>query len=190
MAEKRNSRNSAPKKTMPWGPMFLSFAVGAFIMFLLHIKDNPTTMPEKKAIEKKVSKNKNGVEPTFEFYTLLPEMEVVVETPKKTQPPVVTLPTTPTTATISATNTDQSVDKVSYLLQVGSFRKAADADAYKAKLAFLGVESRVQTVTIDNKDTWHRVQIGPVIGRDKADALQKQLKQNSIDSLLMRAKNG
>lgn len=190
MAEKRNSRNSAPKKSMPWGPMFLSFAVGAFIMFLLHIKDNPTVVtPEKKAIEKKVSKNKNGVEPTFEFYTLLPEMEVVVETPKKTQAPVITLPTTPTENT-DKQSTDKAVDKVSYLLQVGSFRKAADADAYKAKLAFLGVESRVQTVTIDNKDTWHRVQIGPVIGRDKADALQKQLKENSIESLLMRAKNG
>jgi len=111
-------------------------------------------------------------------------MEVVVETPKKTQAPVITLPTSPTE------KTDKAVDKVSYLLQVGSFRKAADADAYKAKLAFLGVESRVQTVTIDNKDTWHRVQIGPVIGRDKADALQKQLKENSIESLLMRAKNG
>jgi cell division protein FtsN len=185
VAEKRNSRNSAPKQSMPWGPMFLSFAVGAFIMFLLHIKDDPKVVtPEKKAIEKKVSKNKNGVEPTFEFYTLLPEMEVVVETPKRPQPPVITLPTTPTE------NTDKAVDKVSYLLQVGSFRKAADADAYKAKLAFLGVESRVQTVTIDNKDTWHRVQIGPVIGRDKADTLQKQLKENNIDSLLMRAKNG
>ena len=192
MAERRNSRNSAPKKGMPWGPMLLSFAVGAFIMFLLHIKDDPTiATPENKIIEKKVSKKNSGVEPTFEFYTLLPEMEVVVETPKKTQPPVVTLPTTPTTPTITSTiDADQSIDKVSYLLQVGSFRKAADADAYKAKLAFLGVESRVQIVTIDNKDTWHRVQIGPVIGRDKADALQKQLKENSIDSLLMRAKNG
>jgi cell division protein FtsN len=194
VAEKRNSRNSAPKKSMPWGPMFLSFAVGAFIMFLLHIKDNPTTVaPQNKAIEKKVAKVKNGVEPTFEFYTLLPEMEVVVETPKKSEPPVVTLPTTPktmATATTANTTNDQSIDKVSYLLQVGSFRKAVDADAYKAKLAFLGVESRVQTVTIDDKDTWHRVQVGPIIGRDKADALQKQLKQNSIDSLLMRAKNG
>jgi cell division protein FtsN len=170
---------------MPWGPMFLSFAVGAFIMFLLHIKDNPTLVTlEKKVIEKKISKNNNAVEPTFEFYTLLPEMEVVVDTPKRAHPSVVTLPTTPTK------NTNQSADKISYLLQVGSFRKAGDADAYKAKLAFLGVESRVQTVTIDNKDTWHRVQIGPVIGRDKADALQKQLKKNSIDSLLMRAKNG
>ncbi|KKM93246.1 hypothetical protein LCGC14_1210330 [marine sediment metagenome] len=201
MAQKRNSRNSAPKKALPWGPMLLSFVVGGFIMFLLHIKDEPTTVkPEKKVAEKKVvAKNKNGVEPTFEFYTLLPEMEVVVDTPKKPDAPVVTLPTTPktvastTTAQTPATSTVSpapQVDKISYLLQVGSFRKSSDADAYKAKLAFLGVESRVQTVTIDNKDTWHRVQIGPVIGREKADALQKQLKQNSIDSLLMRAKNG
>lgn len=192
MAEKRNSRNAPPKKSMPWGPMLLSFAVGAFIMFLLHIKDEPATVtPAKKVAEKKAVKKVTGVEPTFEFYTLLPEMEVVVETPKKTLPPVVTLPTNPTSNLTKETeNTEKAVDKVSYLLQVGSFRKAADADAYKAKLAFLGVESRVQTVTIDNKDTWHRVQIGPVLGRDKADALQKQLKQNSIDSLLMRAKNG
>lgn len=185
MAEKRNSRNTATKKSLPWGPMFISFAVGAFIMFLLHIKDNPTSDEvDKKIVEKKASKTNKAVEPTFEFYTLLPEMEVVVENPKKTQPPVVNLPTKPTT------NSEQSADKVNYLLQVGSFRKASDADAYKAKLAFLGVESKVQKVTIDNKDTWHRVQVGPIMGRDKADALQKQLKQNNIDSLLMRAKNG
>lgn len=201
MATKRNSRNTAPKKALPWGPMILSFVVGAFIMFLLHIKDNtPVVTPAKKTIEKKVSKNSKSVEPTFEFYTLLPEMEVVVETPKKPQPAVVTLPTIPTaptkpavpapTTTTAAVTADKPVDEVSYLLQVGSFRKLADADAYKAKLAFLGVESRVQTVTIDNKDTWHRVQIGPVKGRDKADALQKQLKENNIESLLMRAKNG
>lgn len=185
MAVKRNSRNKTTKKSLPWGPMFISFAVGAFIMFLLHIKDNPTPKTqEKKVTKEKNNKNDKAVEPTFEFYTLLPEMEVVVENPKKTEAPIITLPTTPTTSS------EQSVDKINYLLQVGSFRKAADADAYKAKLAFLGVESKVQKVTIDNKDTWHRVQVGPIMGRDKADALQKQLKQNSIDSLLMRAKNG
>ena len=85
---------------------------------------------------------------------------------------------------------NKQADKTSYMVQVGSFRKSSDADAFKAKLAFLGIESKVQTVTIDNKDTWHRVHIGPIVGRDKADALQKQLKQNDIDSLLMRAKHG
>ncbi len=185
MAVKRNSRNTATKRSLPWGPMFISFAVGAFIMFLLHIKDNPTPEAlEKKVTKEQVNKNDKAVEPTFEFYTLLPEMEVVVEPSKNTQAPIVTLPAK------AATKAQQSTDEINYLLQVGSFRNASDADTYKAKLAFLGVESIVQKVTIDNKDTWHRVQVGPITGRDKADALQKQLKNNNIDSLLMRAKNG
>ena len=180
MAARKNSRNKAKEKTLPWGPMFLSFAVGAFAMFLLHLKDNvPAEQPGTEVKkEQKVSKQ---VEPTFDFYTLLPEMEVVVNTPKKT--PVVTAPA-------QKTPESASKEKVSYLIQVGSFRKASDADGFKAKLALLGIESKVQTVTIDNKDTWHRVQVGPIKGREKADALQTQLKQNEIKSLLMRAKHG
>jgi cell division protein FtsN len=186
VAVKRNTRNSpntANKNGLPWGPMFISFAVGAFIMFLANINDNPTAdvSGEKQTKEKR---DKKAVAPTFEFYTLLPEMEVVVDNNSKNRPTIVTLPTNPTT------NPEQSVAKINYLLQVGSFRKASDADAYKAKLAFLGIESKVQKVTINNQDTWHRVQVGPIIGRDKADALQKKLEQNNIDSLLMRAKNG
>ena len=84
----------------------------------------------------------------------------------------------------------KSVDKVSYLIQVGSFKNAKDADGFKARLALLGIESKVQTVTIDNTATWHRVQVGPIVGRDKVDQLQRQLKKNSIDSLLMRARHG
>ncbi|PHS27138.1 MAG: sporulation protein [Methylophaga sp.] len=182
MAATKNSRNKTTEKTIPWGPMFLSFAVGAFAMFLLHLKDNvPAEQPV--AVVKEDKKANKHVEPTFDFYTLLPEMEVVVKTPKQapTPKPIVTSPpqTTPETTV-----------KISYMLQVGSFRKAADADRYRARLALLGIESKVQTVTIDNKDTWHRVQVGPIIGRDNADQLQKQLKQNDIESLLMRAKHG
>ena len=180
MAARKNSRNKATEKSLPWGPMFLSFAVGAFAMFLLHLKDNvPADKVTEKVVEEKQSSK--SVEPTFDFYTLLPEMEVVVNTPTKTPTPIVTSPQkTPAKIT----------KKVSYMLQVGSFKKATDADSYRARLALLGVESKVQTVTIDNKDTWHRVQVGPILGREKADKIQKQLKQNKIESLLMRSKHG
>ncbi len=182
---KRNTRNDNASRSLPWGPMLLSFLVGAFIMFLLHIKDN---VPEDKTsqTETQTQEEKKGVEPTFDFYTLLPEMEVVVENKNKGKQPVVTSPPqqaqTETAPTVEPT--------ASYMIQVGSFKKMADADGFRAKLAFLGIESKVQTVTIDNKDTWHRVQIGPIAGRDKADAVQKQLRQNDIDSLLLRAKHG
>jgi cell division protein FtsN len=186
MAAKRNSRNQSEKKSLPWGPMLLSFAVGVFVMFLLHLKDNVD--PEQhsnKGNEKKSEKKSKAIEPTFDFYTLLPEMEVVVEdNDKQSKKTIVTSP--PQESSDKATTTE----KVSFLLQVGSFKKLSDADGFRAKLAFLGVESKVQTVTIDNKDTWHRVQVGPILGREEADAIQKQLRQNDIDSLLMRAKHG
>ena len=185
---KRNTRNDNTSRSLPWGPMLLSFAVGAFIMFLLHIKDN---VPEDKTSQtnnKNQQQEKKSVEPTFDFYTLLPEMEVVVENKNKGKQPVVTSP--PQTLQPQPEAPPAAEPTASYMIQVGSFKKLADADGFRAKLALLGIESKVQTVTIDNKDTWHRVQVGPIAGRNKADAVQKQLRQNDIDSLLLRAKHG
>jgi len=185
VAAKRNARHQAQQKSLPWGPMLISFLVGLFVMFLVHLNDNVT--PEQsnnKTAKIKTEKKSKAVEPTFEFYSLLPEMEVVVERPKQA------VVTSPTQQKITKQQVNNSKEEIRYLLQVGSFRKSADADAYKAKLAFLGIESKVQTVTIDNKDTWHRVQVGPIIGRKKADAVKNQLQKNKIDSLLVRAKNG
>lgn len=200
MASKRNTRNrQQPQRgSMPWGPMLLSFAVGAFVMFLVHLKDNvPADGTPKTAQQEQKSA---GIEPTFDFYTLLPESEEVVTRPQTAEQPIVTAPpeqTAEATAEPETSSSEQqpaetakAEETESYMIQVGSFKKLSDADAYRAKLAFLGVESKVQTVTIDDQDTWHRVQIGPISGRGQADALQKQLRENDIDSLLLRAKHG
>jgi len=182
VAARKNSRHQAQQKSLPWGPMLISFFVGLFVMFLVHLNDNVVPEQGTKSAKTQTEKKSKAVEPTFEFYSLLPEMEVVVERPKQA---IVTSPTQQKTTK----EVNNSKEEIRYLLQVGSFRKSADADAYKAKLAFLGIESKVQTVTIDNKDTWHRVQVGPLIGRKKADAVKSQLQKNKIDSLLVRAKN-
>ncbi|MCX4192438.1 SPOR domain-containing protein [Methylophaga sp. OBS1] len=187
MAARRNTRNKEQGRSLPWGPMLLSFAVGAFVMFLLHLKDNvpedKTGTTVKKAAEQEQAQS---VEPTFDFYTLLPEMETVVENKNKGEQPVVTAPPEPPAAEPEPQTQTEAEPAERYMIQVGSFKKLADADGFRAKLALLGIESKVQTVTIDNKDTWHRVQIGPIAGRDQADALQRQLRENQIDSLLLR----
>ena len=184
MAGKRNTRNSkqAEQKTLPWGPMFLSFAVGLFVMFLVHLNDNVEPQTSNSSGTEQAKKTNNSIEPTFEFYTLLPEMEVVINTPAQ--------PRTQHSPREEKPEIRSKEDKNTYLLQVGSFRKLSDADGFKAKLAFLGIESKVQTVTIDNKDTWHRVQVGPIIGRVKAEVVKTQLQQNKIESLLVRTKHG
>lgn len=109
----------------------------------------------------------------YDFFTVLPEMEVVVpeqELSKKSQPTE--------TATVPA-------DSDSYLLQVGSFREKTDAEQMKARLALLGITTRIQTVTV-NGATWHRVRVGPVSGARRADEMRKQLNDNGIDSLVMK----
>ena len=110
----------------------------------------------------------------YDFFTVLPEMEVVVpeqELSRKAGP-------APDSTSASA--------QESYILQVGSFRNAADAEQMKAQLALLGSLATVQTVTV-NGQTWHRVRIGPFKGARKADEMRRMLSDNQIDTLVMKA---
>lgn len=184
MATKRRNRRKQPeKKGLPIAAMLISFAVGAFVMFLFHLKDNVpvenTAGKPEKIVEKTVP---DTIEPTFDFYDILPEMEVKVDKPKVAVKKPAASKKAEKTAAI------EKADSVSYLIQVGSFKNAADADGFKARVALLGIESKVQTVTIDNSETWHRVLIGPIVGRDKADSIQQRLKKNKIDSFLLRTR--
>lgn len=109
----------------------------------------------------------------YDFFTVLPEMEVVVpeqELARKSQP---------------AETTTVKTDTGSYLLQVGSFRENSDAEQMKARLALLGITARIQAVTV-NGATWHRVRVGPVDGARQADAMRNQLANNGIESLVMK----
>ena len=111
--------------------------------------------------------------PRYDFFTVLPEMEVVVpeqELSRKAEPAPDTAPTS---------------TQDSYILQVGSFRNAADAEQMKARLALLGSIASVQTVTV-NGQTWHRVRIGPFKGARMADEKRRMLSDNQIDTLVMK----
>ncbi len=80
----------------------------------------------------------------------------------------------------------KKAEREAYLLQVGSFRKAADAENLKARLAFMGVETRVQKVTINNKDTFHRVRSGPYRSKKELDEIRSMLTRNKIKSIAIK----
>lgn len=181
-----NKRKYQQPKTLLWAPACIGFVAGMLVMFL-HLKYNIVAPDQHKAAVSNAENKSTTPAPVFDFYTMLPETEVVVEVPKKIHQAIVTSP--PLQQPKQAT-TGKPIAKTSYLLQAGSFKNLPDADGFKARLALLGIESKIQTVTIDNKDTWHRVQVGPIIGRDQASTLQQQLRQTGIDTLLMRAKHG
>jgi len=61
-----------------------------------------------------------------------------------------------------------------YLLQVGAFPNAADAEALKAKLALQGFVANVQTVQVGSQ-TFHRVRLGPYRSATELEAVQSRL---------------
>ena len=114
--------------------------------------------------------------PKFDFYTLLPELEVVI--PEEEKRPLQQ----------RSTNSKPAEYTGGYLLQAGSFQQFNEADSLKARLALLGVEAHIQSVDVNNTK-WHRVHIGPSSDRQALEKLRERLRSNHIDTLLMQAKN-
>ena len=109
----------------------------------------------------------------YDFFTVLPEMEVVVPEQELSRQ---TRPEAPTPA---------QADGEQYILQVGSFQERADAEQRKARLALMGESATIQTVTV-NDATWHRVRVGPVSGARQAEDIRNRLADSGIDSLVMK----
>ena len=109
--------------------------------------------------------------PRYDFFTVLPGMEVVVSEQE------LSLRQEPTGEALNDTS--------AYLLQVGSFKSAAEADQMKAQLALSGFTATVHSVKV-NDASWHRVRIGPVEGAREADEIRRRLLDSGIDSLVMK----
>ena len=112
----------------------------------------------------------------FDFYTILPSQEVVVPDP---EPPV-------KKESKPGDKKTKPVPEGVYYLQAGSFRSLDDANGMRAQVILLGTEASIQTVTID-RDTWHRVRVGPYKNLARLREVRKRLRDNRIETLLIRA---
>lgn len=113
--------------------------------------------------------------PRFDFYTILPEMEVAIPDSENVDEPTKSIPVVEQEGT--------------YILQAGSFKTAAEADRLRANLILEGIEATIQTVTIDNKDTWHRVHIGPYQELKDVNDVRARLKESKIEAILLKVKS-
>ena len=111
-------------------------------------------------------------EPQFDFYEMLPKFEVVI-------------PEQDGTAPAAGPGTGPVEKPGAYILQAGSFRNHADADRVRALIAMQGVESKIQKVTID-RDTWHRVRVGPITNLQQLEETRSKLRNARIDALVIR----
>lgn len=76
-----------------------------------------------------------------------------------------------------------------FVIQVAAFRTRAEADARVAALTLAGLNARVEQVTIDNKDTWYRVRLGPYGSANAAATAQQGLKAQGFTGVVMKVKS-
>ena len=74
-----------------------------------------------------------------------------------------------------------------FLLQAGAFRSHDDADAMRARLALLGLDSRIFPLE-QGGATLYRVRLGPYGNLDDINRIRKTMAENGIDVQLIRLK--
>ena len=152
--------------------------------------DNPQTKTDSS----------RGKKPAFDFYSLLPEMEVVV--------PDTDFPIRSKTKTNNDPNASKSTAAVKpevkspdntitkafnsggkYFIQAGAFRDLRSADRRKANLALIGIKSSIVSVDLKSRGVWHRVRVGPFADIKKMSRVRSVMKSNNITSIAVKVKS-
>ena len=124
--------------------------------------------------------------PRFEFYKVLTDkQDTTAPVQKGSDKPGATENKPAPAQTIQPA--EKAAAKETYFLQAGAFPNADDADKLKAKLAMLGMEASIQTVTIPDRGVWHRVRLGPYKGTDEMNKTLAALKQNGVEATPTKA---
>ena len=215
----RAQRRKKPAAVSPWIGVIGGLLIGLFVAFLVFIKMQAepeqadytaeTLLPLAETVQQDVrdvhKDSKDAIppppKPIFNFYTLLPEMEVVIPeeeiseglkqpTPpvrmaapvEEAKPAVAAKPPKPVVPAVATTTKQAKPPAGSYYLQVGSFKNGTQAERFRAELALQGMQTNIQTVTINNKDTYHRVRVGPFYSFDALDKTRQKLKKKGIES--------
>lgn len=186
------------KASLPgWVWMLGGLFIGLFVALLIYLdKTNPqretanigkavtqffqqkakdvreATQPDTKTESNSTT---NKTLPRFDFYTILPELEVAI----------------PEEELIEASkkpHTQNSSETIDYMLQAGSFRNMEQADRLKAKLALQGIVATIQTVHIRDGETWHRVRVGPITDIATLNQTRKRLSDIGVPSIVIKDK--
>lgn len=111
--------------------------------------------------------------PRFDFYKILPGLEEPATDQQLKE----------------AQKGAAAAAREAFFLQAGAFQNAPDADNLKARLALLGVEASIQTITLPDKGVWHRVRIGPYTSVEELNRTRETLKENGMQTTLIKVRD-
>lgn len=189
-----------PRQAIPgWAWMFGGLTIGLFVAGLVYLNEHTpqqkqtlltdavkrTIKDARKVQAEKKHNNGDQKRPRFDFYTILPELEVAIPDQELARPKQRNSAVNST----SKSKTSQVPREDSFTLQAGSFRKIDQADRLKARLALQGVIADIQTVTINDGDTWHRVRIGPSTDLSQLNRTRKRLSEIGVATIVVKNKN-
>jgi cell division protein FtsN len=186
-----HSRYSGQRRKKPgivlWRWMLITAIIIAFAVFLAYLWSAGPQPVNPQQISQ-TSLNKTGSEtavvgkeglkpevkpgpkiPQFDFYTILPEKEVVVPEYE-----------------IKTRTREERVGKAKethYVMQAGSFKTFKEADQLRARLASMGIESKVQKAKVGSVN-WYRVKMGPYAQTDSVNTIRARLRQKNIDVII------
>lgn len=142
------------------------------------ISSSKSTATETSSDNTKASKDGKPEDKatSFDFYSLLPAMKVIIPGREEAV----------TDEEIPKHNSSNNT--IPFILQAGSFKDPQQAERLKAGLALLGIESSIETVSIKESGTWHRVRIGPFTNMKDMEKMRTLMRANKIDPILLRDK--
>jgi cell division protein FtsN len=82
-------------------------------------------------------------------------------------------------------STAPAADALSYQVQAGAYVSQAEAEQQRAKLAIMGLESRIQEREVNGR-TMFRVRLGPYAQKDAAEEVRIKLQGAGVESALVR----
>lgn len=180
--KRRSSKHSAPRGQSA-GTLWLMAALvlALFILGLVYLHYHRKHQYEPPAAKKTLKKTTKAhsqtkttkTEPKFDFYTMLPDMQVGEETAKASQ------------SKAPIAEAKASAVKHKYVLQAGAFKRYEDADKVRANLILQGFTVQIKAVDVKGV-TWQRIIIGPYNSLADAQKAQAKLDKGSIKSLLFQ----
>lgn len=144
--------------------------------------------------------------PTFTYEKILSEAEVDISKGPPLPPPAPRPQPQPVTATDSAPGVLSEPTPVpepseptqlppssepgsgTYVVQVASFSRPADAERLRERLAQLGLSTSIQTATLQNGKTAYRVRTGGYADRSQAEQVRALLKQHGQEAMTIPIK--
>ena len=170
---------------------------------MLRKKNLPQPNPEataprepEQAVAEDAAKKPAPPKKTYDFYSVLPEMEVVIpdaelsakaraEQQRQQQAAAQAQQAGAATTPPPATPAPAGEAGARYVLLAGSYAESRAADEAKAKLALLGIVAKVQSITINGK-TWNRVIVGPYSNASETESAKATLAENGVKAIPMK----